>query len=196
MVFAAAPKAPTGGTPSPMGTPRGDDRRLREAVASHFDVVWRTLRRMGLEAADAEDVTQEAFLVLSRRLAEVFPGRERAYLFASALRIAATRRRGRERERRRIEGAPLPCGEPLPDPDTALQERGARELLDQTLANLEPPLRSVFVLFELEDMTLAEIAEMLQIPAGTAASRLRRARELFQADLKRLRARAETGKRP
>jgi RNA polymerase sigma-70 factor (ECF subfamily) len=66
------------------------------------------------------------------------------------------------------------------DPEAAAQQRRLEALFAQVLEQLSLPLRAVFVLYELEDLTMAEIAETLQLPAGTVASRLRRGREAFE----------------
>ena len=66
-----------------------------------------------------------------------------------------------------------------------LEQKRHRELLDRILDTLTQDLRTAFVLFELEDLSVPEIAEVLEIPTGTVASRLRRAREQFGAALTR-----------
>jgi RNA polymerase sigma-70 factor (ECF subfamily) len=73
-------------------------------------------------------------------------------------------------------------------PEQALEQRRARALLDTVLARLPLELRTVFVLFELEGLPIRDIAELEEIPIGTAGSRLRRAREEFSAIAKRVRA--------
>jgi RNA polymerase sigma-70 factor (ECF subfamily) len=72
-------------------------------------------------------------------------------------------------------------GAPLPDETAELV--AARELMDELLAKLSPELRRVLVLASIEQLALAEIAELEAIPQGTVASRLRRAREQFKAEL-------------
>ncbi len=74
------------------------------------------------------------------------------------------------------------------DPEQSASRKQARDLLDRFLDGLSEDVRSVFVLFELEGMTMAAIAEMLDTPPGTVASRLRRGREDFQAVVKRFQA--------
>jgi RNA polymerase sigma-70 factor (ECF subfamily) len=64
----------------------------------------------------------------------------------------------------------------LPPPDDLLDQRRARDLLDGVLGELSEDLRAIFVLFEIEELRIPEIAEALGIPAGTVSSRLRRAR--------------------
>ena len=73
-----------------------------------------------------------------------------------------------------------------PNPETLVDQRRALALLDDVLEEMAMDLRSVFVLSEVEQMTAPEIATMLDVPLGTVASRLRRAREEFQRRVKRL----------
>jgi hypothetical protein len=115
-------------------------------------------------------------------------------LLKTALLIAAEERRTQRRARAvgdAIGVDELPDPQPLPD--AALEARRHRELLDIVLDSLDAELRTVFVLFELEGWSSAAIAELLGIPVGTVASRLRRARESFHAEARRLRARRGLG---
>lgn len=172
--------------------PPARDARVRQMVASHFDFIWRSLRRLGLSGADAEDAAQEAFMIAARKLEQIGDGKERSYLYATALRVASTQRRTAARRREQRGGALPERADPTPHADETLDRRRARAMLDDVLAGMDLELRSVFVLFELEEMTAPGIAELLGIPTGTVASRLRRAREAFRAGVRRLRA--ERGK--
>ncbi len=156
------------------------ETRLRGMVTAHFDFVWRNLRRIGTSAADADEFTQEAFVIASRRLGDIFPHAERSFLLTTALRIASTHRRGASREQARIELSSRITPEPPPSPEDALSERQARARLDEILAAMDLDLRAVFVLYELEELTAPMIAELLELKLGTVSSRLRRAREFFK----------------
>jgi RNA polymerase sigma-70 factor (ECF subfamily) len=155
--------------------------RASAVVAQHVDAVWRTLRRLGLRPSELDDGVQQVFLVLSRRLDQVEIGRERAYLLGVALRVATDYRRS---HRRHPEDATEPASmEQRPhdgvSPESLLDEKQRLELLDRLIAQLPEDLASVFVLHELEELTRAEISQLLAVPAGTVASRLKRARERF-----------------
>lgn len=154
--------------------------RLRGMVAAHFEAMWRLLRRLGVPTRDLDDAVQEVILVLARRLDTIEKGSERAFVLSTAYRIAATARRTLRRRPQTVELDDVVLTDPGRDPEALFEQRRARELLDDVLAALPIELRAVFVLYELERLTMAEIAETLGVPPGTVASRLRRARALFQ----------------
>ena len=171
-----------------------DEARLRAIVAEHLDFTWRSLRRLGLPADLADDATQRVFLVVSRKLTSIEPGCERAFLFNTAVRVASSEKRAFARRREVLRGGDDDdIRDAAPGADELLDQRRARALLDDLLGMLDLDTRAVFVLFELEGMTTAEIASCLAIPAGTAASRLRRGREEFQKVLRRHGARLRRG---
>ena len=164
--------------------------RLTRLVRDHLPFVWRALRRLGLEEAQADDAAQSVLLLLARRLDEVETGKERAFLFGAALRVAHGTRRRAARRRSRLEDRDLEgLEDPRPSPEALLERRRARALLDELLAELPLELRSVLVLHEIEELSVNEIAEVVGIPVGTAASRLRRARVDFERRARRLEAR-------
>jgi RNA polymerase sigma-70 factor (ECF subfamily) len=158
-----------------------DDARLTAIVNAHFDFVWRSLRRLGVPSTDVDDCAQQVFWVAARKLEIIQLGCERAFLFSTALRVASDARRSRSRRREvpNEDDAPQPT-DPGPRPDDIADQKRARAMLDEVLSQMEIDLRAVFVLFELEEMPTQEIATVLEIPTGTVASRLRRAREEFQ----------------
>ncbi len=163
--------------------------RLRAAFDMHFDFVWRSLLRLGAPPAAVDDLAQEVFVVLSRRIEEISIGREKAFLFGTAARVAAEERRAR---RRRVAGDSDGVDaliDPGPGPEATLDQRRKLDLLGEVLEAMDDDLRAVFVLYELEEMTMGEIATFLDIPPGTVASRLRRARESFATRIKRLQRR-------
>lgn len=174
-------------------------QRLASVVEQHADFVWRSLRRMGVTETQADDATQEVFIVTSQKLDRVEPGRERAFLYGVAMNVAAHARRSRARSREVAEEeSTLVAVDKAPNPEMRLVDAEARALLDRVLETLPEELRAVFVLFELEELTMIDIARLLDVPAGTVASRLRRAREDFHAAAARVRAEAArtTGARP
>jgi RNA polymerase sigma-70 factor (ECF subfamily) len=166
--------------------PRTEDR-LKAALGAYLPVVWRVLRRAGVEASDAEELAQEVFLVLFRRLDQVPAASERSFLIGTAVRMASDRRKRYQRRPPHDElSAAIPGGQ---SPDEIAELRRARADLDEFLEGLPEAQRAVFVLVELEGLTAPEASAALEIPTGTVASRLRTARAAFEAALKRLAAR-------
>jgi RNA polymerase sigma-70 factor (ECF subfamily) len=158
-----------------------DPARLRACVRAHLRAVWRMLRRHGVSEADADDATQKVFLVLARKLAVVERGRELSYLMRTAVLVASETRRTLRRRHESDEPPPDLAAPLTTAPDAALEQRQALAQLDAILDRLDASLRTVFVMHEIEELTMAEIADVLQVPAGTVASRLRRAREAFES---------------
>jgi len=154
-------------------------------LSAHFAFIWRVFRRMGRCPADADDATQQVFMIASTKLDRITPNRERAYLYGIALRVHGHARRA-ERRRREVpsEVADAPAA-PDRGPETQAALAEAWRLLDELLAKLPDKLRRVLVLAEIEQLEVTEIASLEGIPVGTATSRLRRARERFRAVLAR-----------
>ena len=166
----------------------GSSERLRRLFDGHYGSVWRLLGRLGVPQGSLDDSAQEVFWVAARRLSDIRPGSEQAFLYGVALRVVAYM----QRQRRALppllqldeEHEPL---DPAPSPEQALEQRRARAVLDSVLDRLPHELRVVFVLFELEGLSVKDIADLEGVPIGTASSRLRRAREEFSAIAHRVR---------
>lgn len=188
----AALRAPGG---APLASGSASHARLRAAFDEHFDYVWRLLRRLGVHEASVDDTAQQVFLTFSAKLSQVTPGKERAFLTGTAFRVASNQRRGERRSHERADADPIDRAiDPAPSPEELLDASRQRMWLDRTLDQLPIDLRAVLVLFELEDLTAREIAKLLDLPVGTVASRLRRARQLFLQAAEELRvALAEKG---
>src|SRR6187551_231910 len=169
-----------------------DNARVAEMLRAHFRDVWRIVRRFGVPENSADDAAQEVFIIAARRLSDIALGSERAFLFASAVRVAANARRALGARRECAEDESLPEGvDPRPNAEALLDQKRLRQLLDSVLDELSDDLRVCFVLYELEGMSSPEIAELLSIPIGTVASRLRRAREAFEQSASKLKARLQ-----
>lgn len=160
--------------------------RVSAVVEAHYDFVWRTLRFVGLDDAAAEDGAQQVMCILARRIDDVAPGAERSFLFSTAMRVAATLRRTASRHPESSDEDIEALVAATPSAEELLDERRAHEVLRRVLDAMPVELRIVFVLYEIEEMTMREIAETLGIPAGTAASRLRRGREAFDSIVRRM----------
>lgn len=179
--------------PGPRGLPAGDcakggtivsQERLETMYRAHHQVIWRTLRRLGFSPEAAADYTQQAYLIALERIDDILHGSEKAFLFSTAIRLGRTA----ARKLRRMD---------LSDELELSSDRGAGaaftehrqaalQLLEQVLLHMDVDLVTVFTLYEIEGMSSPEIAELLEIPLGTVASRLRRARETFREKAARL----------
>ncbi|MBU8900830.1 RNA polymerase subunit sigma [Corallococcus sp. H22C18031201] len=148
--------------------------------AENAAFVWRTLRRMGVRDADLEDVCQETFVVVHRRLPE-FDGRApvAAWLFGICFRLASDYRK-RAHIRRETAVAQVPDEARPPEQLEALARAEARARLDVILDTLDEDKRAVFVLFEIEQWSMAEVAQAVGCPLQTAYARLYAARKQVQ----------------
>ncbi len=164
---------------------------MRTIFDEHARYVIRTLRHLGVREADVDDVAQEVFVTVHRKLAE-FEGRSklRTWLYAICLRVASDhRRRAYVVRERATDNPPVDTGERTGnEPDASLESRAfVRELL----ARLDDDKRTVLVLYEIEGLTMREVAEVVGCPLQTAYSRLHAARELLQAAWLRSRKESE-----
>jgi RNA polymerase sigma-70 factor, ECF subfamily len=174
---------------------QGDETRLDVTTVHkrHGEFVWRTLHRMGVRAPHVEDVYQEVFLVVHRRL-HTFAGQcaITTWLYEICFRVAAGYRRKAHFKREELVPDWSEMDGQLSSPAAASPERQlqtARQAkqLEQLLDQLPLEYRVVFVMFELEGMTSEQIAESVGAPLGTVYSRLYRARKRFARALSRLR---------
>ncbi len=162
---------------------------LKPLFTAHYASVWRLLRRLGVPEPMVDDAAQEVFWVAARRLADIQPDSAGSFLYGVALRVAASLLRRERLAPSLVElGDAHELAHAEPSPEQCLEERRAREMLDEVIAKLPLELRTVFVLYELEGLQIREIAEIEAIPLGTASSRLRRAREEFSSIARRVRA--------
>jgi RNA polymerase sigma-70 factor (ECF subfamily) len=162
---------------------------LRQVFDEHAAYVGRTLRYLGVGEAEIADGVQETFLVVDAQLAS-FEGRSsmRTWLRQICVRIAMSQRRKHARRRETAldpdaPGAPVDAG-PAPRQET-------RELLQRLLDKLDDDQRAVFVLYEVEEMSMREVAEAVGCPLQTAYSRYQAARATVARHAARLGARRD-----
>jgi RNA polymerase sigma-70 factor, ECF subfamily len=158
--------------------------RLERMFRSHHELIWRTLRRLGLSADLAADMTQQAYLIAAERLSDIRMGSERAFLFSTAIGLARTN--FRRSQRCQLQSDMDLHVDPGLRAEQVTNRCSAVELMDRVFAKTDPDLVTVFVLFELEGLSAPEIAQLVDIPVGTVASRLRRARATFRASARRM----------
>jgi RNA polymerase sigma-70 factor (ECF subfamily) len=167
--------------PANVAPPQGSSVPLRQLVVDHLDFVWRSLRRLGVLSGDVDDAAQRVFLIANEKLSKIQPGSERSFLVGVAARVASHARRAYQRRALGEQRWSTNPRDPNPDPEELTQALEARALLDRVLDAMPEDLRVVFVLFELEELSIDETASLLSLPRGTVATRLKRAREVFHA---------------
>ena len=149
---------------------------FRQVFEEYGRYVWRVLRRMGVRESDVPDVAQEVFMILRRKLDRVAgPGSLRAFIYGIAVREASGHRRSARVRHETVTDAP-----PERIVDAAqhsdVERTEALRLLRATLELLDDDKRAVFVLYELEELEMREVAEAIGCPIQTAYSRLHAAR--------------------
>jgi RNA polymerase sigma-70 factor, ECF subfamily len=196
MSFQEQRKAPPRSTPeardNPLATPDRESKPARNPVPvapgpltfdqvydTQFSFVWRSVLSRGVPHAVVDDVVQEVFMVVHRKLS-TFEGRSslRTWLWTIVRRVV--------RDYLQKHGN-APAGEPLADehvsaaqsPAEVLDRKDAAVLLDRLLARMSDVQREVFVMYEIEEMTGAEIADALAVNENTVRTRLRAARQVF-----------------
>jgi RNA polymerase sigma-70 factor (ECF subfamily) len=179
---------------SAVATIREDERGVPDVEAiynEHFDFVWRNVRRLGVPEEATDDVVQDVFLVVHRRLEE-FEGRStiRTWLFGILSRVARDHRRAQTRRdiREAAARAEADRGSTPPSPADLVAKREAARVLEEMLRAIDDDKRDVFVLVELEQSSVADVAVALDLNPNTAHARLRAARKQFEEAVARFRA--------
>ena len=168
---------------------------VQSIYRAHARFVWLSLQRLGVHPSDVEDVAQDVFLIVHRRLAS-YDRRARitTWLFGICLRVAANYRR-----RRRWSWEVLSAGGEDRRPaggvlaDDLLVRREERRVAEQALERLDVSKRATFVMFEIESLTCQEIAELMNVPLGTVYSRLHGARRQLEKFIARQKRERDKG---
>jgi len=159
---------------------------LRAIYAQHFALVWRSLRRLGVRDSELEDAVQDVFLVVFRRRHE-FERRSsvRTWLYGIALRVAKDYRRASQRHERRVRAlsVELGPGTHAPSPDEAAERKEACEAFSVALSRLPDEARELIVLVELEQLSVKEAAEALDLHVRACQRRLKKSHEALEAAL-------------
>jgi RNA polymerase sigma-70 factor (ECF subfamily) len=162
----------------------------------YAEFVWLTLQRLGVRDPDVEDLLQEVFVVVHRRL-DSFDGSAKmtTWLFGICMRLAAAyHRRAFRRRERTVAQVPERPGPDDENPESAAVARQAQERLHAALDLLDLEKRAIFVMFEIDEVPCEAIAEMLSVPIGTVYSRLHTARQAFARALARVQAGGALGR--
>lgn len=157
---------------------------------AHFGYVWATLRRLGVAERDLEDLTQDVYLRVFRQLKAYDAERPlRPWLFGFAFRVASDYRRLARNRRELLHVQDREPRDPAPSALERVLQTEALSMAQAALEQLELDRRAVFILHELDDCPIPEVAQALDIPLNTAYSRLRLARQQFAASVRRERLR-------
>lgn len=171
----------------------GQDARaldVERVHAAHADFVFRSLSRLGVREPDLLDMLQEVFVIVYRR-AGSYDGTSKltSWLFGICLRVAAGYRRKLHRRREQpLDDQAVAASPDEQGPEHAAEALRARAELHAILDQMSLDKRAVFVMFEIDAMSCAEIASTLGLPLGTVHSRLHAARGEFERVLQRRRA--------
>jgi RNA polymerase sigma-70 factor (ECF subfamily) len=156
---------------------------FREVFDNEGRYVWRALLGLGVAEADVPDVSQQVFLVLHDRLGRLEEGCTlRTFVYSICIRVASDYRRRAHRRYERLCAAP-PEAVHGADQENVVSRRQALTLLEAALTALTDDQREVFVLFEIEELTMADVAVAIGRPLQTAYSRLHAARKAVAARL-------------
>jgi len=183
-----------GGAPSPASATTGNDGApdtvrpgtdaaldFRAVFEAHARFVWRSLLGLGVPETDVADASQQVFVVVHGKLRRLDPGcAPRTFIYGICLRVASDFRRRAHVRRERLYAEP-PDRAATSTPEERLGHREALGLLQRALDALEPPQREVFVLYEIEELPMNEVARAVGCPLQTAYSRLHAARRLVAA---------------
>lgn len=182
------------GTAAPDGE-AADATSFLALYEAQFAFVWRSVRRLGVDDGALDDVVQEVFVVVHRRLA-TFERRSsiKTWLFGIVLHVVRDHRRTLRRKRPKTEGDVELVVDDGATPYESLEKAQAVHLLHALLDTLDDDKRAVFVLAELEQLTAPEIAEATGTNVNTVYARLRAARKSFDAAVARHRARTVNGR--
>lgn len=156
----------------------GDREAQQQLYKRHHHSTYRLLTRM-VGQIDADDVMQDVFLQVFRTLNQ-FSGQSQFETWI--YRVTINQALQHLRKRRRSQCKPLE-GDVMDRQTGHEHELEEKELLEHALGRLEPDLRAFFLLREVEKFSYAKISQVMQVPEGTVASRLNRARQLLKQHL-------------
>ncbi|MEI9936198.1 MAG: sigma-70 family RNA polymerase sigma factor [Pseudomonadota bacterium] len=160
---------------------------FQAVYAKYFDFVWASTRRLGVNASAIDDVVQDIFIAIHSHLHTLQrPEALKSWIYSVARRTVSNHNRAvRARGGNATTNAFDELESQQPTPFEVTQKNSDLQLLGKLLAELEELKREVFTLVEIEEMTVPEVADALDIPVNTAYSRLRAARLAFEAAVAR-----------
>jgi RNA polymerase sigma-70 factor (ECF subfamily) len=159
---------------------------FRAVFEGQAPFVWRLLRRLGVAERDIPDLCQDVFVIVHRTLPKFDGGcAVRTWLYGIGVRVAADYRRRACTRLEHITAEAPQLAAPAMQHE-ALELREAQAILQRALRALDDDKRAVFVLYEMEDLRMPEIAEIVGCPVQTAYARLYAARKQVLASFRRV----------
>jgi RNA polymerase sigma-70 factor (ECF subfamily) len=169
--------------------------RIEQIFQRHLNAVWRAARDLGVSSGDQEDVVQEVMVVCVRRLGDIEPERERAFLLATTARVVSNWRRGRRRRPadpvESVDGLGVGALDPYSNRDSpaeALEHKRELALVQAALDQMTEAQRVAFTLFQIEGLTAREVASELGLSEPVVFARVQRARSVFHRFVARAKA--------
>lgn len=164
----------------------GPSLELAEVYRQNVRFAWRLVVNMGVRPDDAADVVQEVFIIVHRRLGEVvLSSSVRAWIYGICARCCANYRRRAFTRREQLFSDPPDRSAQDPRIADDNERASARLDLERVLGTLDEHQRAVFLLYEVEELSMPEVSVALAIPLSTAYARLHAARSAFRRELLR-----------
>lgn len=152
--------------------------------------IYSFLYRMGARSAEIEDLSHDVFVTAMRRFDSYDSKRPvRPWLLGIAHRLWADAKRKASSQREVLDGVDENFPFEGAGAEDNLAQRERKQLIEEALLSLEPERRATFVMYELEQLSAADIAEAMGTPLATTYSRLRIGREEFSEAVRRIQAR-------
>jgi RNA polymerase sigma-70 factor (ECF subfamily) len=178
---------------SPIVVPVGLSERepaptFRDIFEREYGYVRHVARRMGIRERELDDLVADVFLTVHRKLDEFQQGFPlRPWLFGITFRVVVgTKRRFGYSREQLSDALPNDSADSGPGADEQMETEERRRMVHEALLELDVGKRAVFILHELDEVPMADIATVLDVPTNTAYSRLRLARKEFRVALERV----------
>ena len=155
-----------------------------EIFQQHARFLWRTLMNLGAPSREAQDLCQEVMIIVHRRLPDFDGVSLRGWLYGICVRVASDYRRS-ARVRREVPHDEMPERGAAPEQLEQLEQLDQRRRLMRALDCVGEEKRAALVLYEVEELTLAEVSEALGVPLQTVYSRIKAARQELRRELLR-----------
>jgi RNA polymerase sigma factor (sigma-70 family) len=160
---------------------QNDEVKFKQLILPHFETAFNLARWLTKNEADASDILQEASVRAFRFIHSMNSENPRAWFLQIVRNTSYTLLKSRKSY---VEfDFEKDIKDETPNAEDSLLEKQNAQDLQAALDEMPLPYREILILRELEEFSYEEIADMLQVPAGTVMSRLSRARDLLKRKL-------------